>query len=101
MLFWKKFCYFGQGFDCFESCIHSFPPIIFKMFTFHSLVIQAPRNSLNNHLFEKANQDAYSDPGTRLVVQNNDFDTASQSFVCDRGFLLPYTVIIKSVVQYC
>ena len=39
--------------------------------TFRSLPVQVPRNSLNN-------QGGYSDPGTRLGVQNKDFRAALQ-----------------------
>ena len=57
----------------------SFP--IFETLAFFLLPVQAPGNYLNNHLFEKANQDTYSDPGTRLGVQNKDFDAVSQTDV--------------------
>ena len=39
---------------------------------FRSLPVQAPRNSLNI-------QGTYSDPGTRLGVQDTDFRAASQT----------------------
>ena len=43
---------------------------------FRSLPVQAPRNSLDN-------QDAYSDPGTKLGVQNKDFRAASQTDITE------------------
>ena len=52
-------------------------PLFKKNPVYRSLPVQGPGNSLNNHLFKKAKHDAYSDPGTRLGVQNKDFGTAS------------------------
>ena len=53
--------------------------VILKTLAQCSLPVQAPDNSLNNHLFEKANHGAYSNPGTQLGVQNKDFGAASQT----------------------
>ena len=54
-------------------------PVMVKTFACRSLPVQASGNSLNNHLFEKANQNTYSDLGTRLGVQNKDFGAVSQT----------------------
>ena len=62
-------------FSLFSSAI-----IYKKCFLSTLFWFKLPAVFLNGHVFDKkASQDAYSDPGTRLGIQNKDFGTAHAS----------------------